>query len=210
MVDKKRKVAVASASVSLLVGTMIGSTPPGQAAQDWTVKTVTVPKDSHCTIPGRERELRKLGPANVRTGSPSADTTFRDFKLAVGRPEEVDKLGGAGVTASYLGGHAGRFVFVSFGEVASRGDLKLQYGTLTGRRWVTEKGIRVGSTLARIKERYGKQAWQVEDPPRKGIWWRLAGHCGHPLFDGEIDVIEARIVNGRVSAFYVWVGAAGD
>lgn len=210
MFDRKQKLAMIAGSASLLAGTMVGPIPVAHGAQDWTLRTTTVPRDSHCAIAGPERKLRKLGPVDVDTNSPAADTMFRDFKRVVGRPEEVDQIREGGLTASYLGGHAGRFAFVSFGDVERPGQLQLQYATLTGRRWVTGKGVRVGSTLTRIKQRYGNQAYKVPDPLRKGTWWRLAGHCGYPLVDGPVNVIEARITGGRVSALMVWIGAAGD
>lgn len=210
MIHRCRPLVVAAGSGALLAGALVGLAP-AQAAKDWKIRTAVVPDDSHCTIPGPDRVLRRLGPANVRFGTPGVDTTFRNFKRAVGRPAEVEDLRGVpGITASYGGGHAGEFAFVSFGNVERRGQLRLQYGTLTGKRWVTERGVRVGNKLTKIKKRYRSQAWKIANSPRPGNWWRLAGHCGYPLVDEEIPVIEARIKRGRVKSFFVWVGAAGD
>jgi hypothetical protein len=210
MFHRTRGLIVTAGSGALLAGAMAG-VAPAQAAKDWRLRTAVVPDDPNCAIPGPDRVLRKLGPVNVLAGSPGAQTKYRDFRRAVGRPKGVAKIpGGQGITASYPGGPAGTFAFISFGAVERRGQLQLQYATLTGRRWVTEKGVRVGNRLAKIKKRYRQQAWRIDGPQRPGNWWRLAGHCGHPLVTQEITVIEAKIKRGRVKAFYVWVGAAGD
>lgn len=209
MVHRNRRLIIMAGSGALLAGALVG-VAPAQGARDWKVRTAVVPDDWHCLVPGPDRVLRRLGPVNVRLGSSGVETKYRAFRREVGRPDKVDRIRGEGITASYRGAHAGRFSFITFGGVQRRGDLQLQYATLTGRRWVTERGIRVGNKLARIKKRYGAQAWRVRHPERPGNWWRLAGHCGYPLVDEEIEVIEAKIRRGRVVAFFVWVWAAGD
>jgi hypothetical protein len=73
-------------------------------------------------------------------------------------------------------------------------DAKHQRSTLTGRRWRTSAGLKIGDPLARLRQLYPK-AWR-EKP---GIWWlKTRSFAGLP-FPG----LEAKLVKGRVASFTV-------
>lgn len=182
---------------------------PAQSAADLVIRTKKVAKDSHCSFPGRARKLKQLGPADVRSWRPGADVTFGAFKAELGRPDRVRAVDPSHIVATWTGGRAAKLHFLSFGGETDRDDLVLQWGSLTGGRWVTSRGVDVGSTLAAVKDAYGREAWRVH-LGRPGTWWRIAGYCGYPLVDGEATALAVRFVGGKVRSFVAFVGAAGE
>lgn len=117
-----------------------------------------------------------------------------------------------------------RMEFGSYGPYPSGGNActarahaRLSRVFVSGRRWRTSRGLRIGDTQERLSELYpyanrvrGTDVdWAGADPARWRGWWLVVRvtHVGefHPY-----AAMLARIRGGRVSEFVVHVGAEGD
>ncbi len=68
------------------------------------------------------------------------------------------------------------------------------------RRWRTERGLRVGDSLARLRRLYPAAS-------RHGrSWWVVPGR----FIGYRIGIVSAIVSGGRVTALKVWIGGAGD
>ncbi len=210
-VKTRRSSATAIPAATAAALLMVSLTAAGPAkSDDWVLGTREGQKLPGCSFTGPARELVSLGPAKV--GPPKfRDATFRKFRKKIGPPAKATKTSPSTLRAKWRGRKAARLEFLSFGGTTVKGDLLLQYGQLTGRRWVTERGVRVGTPLAEVKRVYGPPARKLpSDSTRTGKWWRLTAFCSPFGSGGETGSIEARIKRGRVAALSIWVGAAGD
>jgi hypothetical protein len=72
-------------------------------------------------------------------------------------------------------------------------------------RWRTNEGLRIGDSEARLRDRYPNAA-------RHGsYWWLVTATTYIGCEDGcPYGVLRAKVVEGDVRAFMVWIGAAGD
>jgi hypothetical protein len=135
---------------------------------------------------------------------PSRDPTLRAAIRAYGRP--TDRRGG-GESCRVRWVRLGvRITFANFGGVDSctpRGG-RAQKAVVEGdRRWRTAKGLRLGNGIARLTRLY----------PRA-----RRGPRGFRLVEGVLpfgtpqrySVLGARVAGGRVAAFTLFIGAAGD
>lgn len=69
--------------------------------------------------------------------------------------------------------------------------------------WRTNRGLRVGSSLKRLKNLYPKARHH-----RRGEWWLITD--GLPYGEGPSPILYAQVTKKRVSSISVWVGGAGD
>ena len=195
-----------SISAFLVSGVILSSLAnPALAVKDWGITTEVGGGELDCNRPGPDRDLVAFGPAKLG-GKP----TFGRFKDALGKPDVVISRTQNHVDATWRGAHGAELTFLSYGSVANRNDLQLQDGYLTGRKWVTDQGLRVGNSRKQLKAAYEEEAWKQDDL-REGNWWRLAGRCirgGNEPAD--YPVLEAQLDERRVLRFQVNVGAAGE
>ncbi len=82
---------------------------------------------------------------------------------------------------------------------------KLQSAEIRGRAFQTQNGLRVGDTLARLRKLHPTAR-------RRGASWWLA--TAPDVFSdrpgARISIVRANVKDGRVSAFVLWIGAAGE
>lgn len=194
------------AAVALTVAAPMAMGPA--MAADWTVRTKKIAKDSHCDDPGSARELTMLGPADVSLSRGNTEVLFAGYASAVGRPDRQRLVDPSHLVATWKGRHAAKLNFLTFGGGTDRDLFALQYGKLTGKGWVTQRGIRVGNSLTQARNMYGREMWRTQDGP-KGTW-RIAGHCSYPIGEGDGPVLTVKIRDGRIVWIGVMVGAAGE
>jgi hypothetical protein len=83
---------------------------------------------------------------------------------------------------------------------------------VTGKRWKTSLGLRVGSSLAELRRTYPRAVRGRRDGwPRPNAWW-LVTRRAHCCADAPqtVPVLLAEVQQGRVVAFYFNVGAQGE
>jgi hypothetical protein len=149
--------------------------------------------------------VSKLGPVRVNTRTSNLSNAYRSF----GRPTSAT---GKGTVRRVRWETAGvSIVATTFGGCRRRtrcrtDELLVQTARVTGPRWQTMAGLRVGDPGARIAELYPKH-----DAPADGdgnvVLTTAYSEIGDP---GEIPIVTARVRGGVVAGFDVWVGAAGD
>ena len=76
---------------------------------------------------------------------------------------------------------------------------RAQSATVNGRAWRTQRGLRVGDSVSRMKALY-RQA-----RVRNGRWALQTA----PLFGLTVATLEANVVSGRVSRLRAYLGGAG-
>jgi hypothetical protein len=78
--------------------------------------------------------------------------------------------------------------------------------TVTGRTWRTAKGLRVGSTIARLRTLYPRARLHAGYAPWSG-WWLVTRHACAEVGGSPYPGLLARTRAGRVSALVVAVAA---
>jgi hypothetical protein len=78
-----------------------------------------------------------------------------------------------------------------------------QRAVVTGARWRTARGLRIGDSLARLRERYPGAVL------RNRVWW-LARAFSPIGTGGDYPVLAAVVRSGEVRALRLSIGAAGD
>ena len=74
--------------------------------------------------------------------------------------------------------------------------------TVTGTRWQTEKGLRIGDSVSRLRTRYPGAKLRARLGPQSG-WWLVVRHACREVGGQAFPGLLARTLSGRVSAFVV-------
>jgi hypothetical protein len=193
----RRRVVPAAASVG--VATLaVGVAAPSAQGQAPT------PKPPH-VIRTTDDHVSKLGPVRVNTRTSNLSNAYRSF----GRPSSVT---GKGTTRRVRWNAAGvSIVAATFGGCRRRtrcrtDELLVQAARVTGPRWQTMAGLRIGDPGIRISELYPQR-----DAPADGdgdvVLTTAYTEIGDPR---EIPIVTAQVRGGVIAGFVVWIGAAGD
>lgn len=193
LAPRGRGLAVAAALAGL------GVAAPSAAAQ-----AAPAPKPPHVVRTSSDGFVTKLGPVRVATRTASLSGAYRAF----GRPTSASgkgnvrrvrwKAAGVSIVAATFGGCRRR-------TCATR-ELKIQSARVTGPRWQTAAGLRVGEPAARIPELYDDAR-----VPADGTGTVVLQDAYSPIGDGgDIPIVTARVRGGVVIGFDVWVGGAGE
>jgi hypothetical protein len=136
---------------------------------------------------------------------PQRDATVAAARAAFGRPSST----GAGRNACPIAwrGIGIRILFANFGAGSACAPRlgSAQVAVVRGRRWSTAQGLRVGATPKRLREVYpgadrvGARSYRIVSARR------VFGES-----NGRYAVVSARLSDGRVSSFRLFVGAAGE
>ena len=195
----RRRIAPAAASVTLAV-LAVGVVAPSAQCQ----APAPTPKPPH-VIRTTDDYVSKLGPVRVNTRTSNLSNAYRAF----GRPSSVT---GKGTTRRVRWNAAGvSIVATTFGGCRRRtrcrtDELLVQAARVTGPRWQTMAGLRIGDPGTRISELYPQR-----DAPADGdgdvVLTTAYSEIGDP---GEIPIITAQVRGGLIAGFVVWIGAAGD
>jgi hypothetical protein len=101
-------------------------------------------------------------------------------------------------------------VGVTFGGCRRRtcrtNELLVQSARVTGLRWQTAAGLKVGDPATRIPELYPRKT-APSDGSGNVVLTTAYSQIGDP---GDIPIVTARVRGAVVTGFDVWVGAAGD
>ena len=81
---------------------------------------------------------------------------------------------------------------------------KLQSAEIRGPALQTQNGLRVGDTLARLRKLHPAAR------RRGGSWWLATAPNVFGTPGTRISIVRANIRDGKVSAFVLWIGAAGE
>ena len=182
-------VALTSTAIALLVlGVAVAES--GGASRSFTIRT----SDGYVT---------RIGTFKVRGTNQG---TLAQAIAAFGRPSEVDPSGD-GSDACYVTWRRLRIraTFANFGlaDACSPSGGLLQSATLRSRRFRTTRGVRVGTRSRTIPAKHHNAQF------RNGSWWIASAVL--PFGDQrETPTVRALVRNGQVSAFTLFIGAAGD
>ena len=148
--------------------------------------------------PGRYWAVTYLGGWHVRAHAEYGKAVF-----ALGEPSVVV---GSGVPCTAYWHHLGlRILFSSFGGATSCSDAKAQRAIVKGpvgrRVWRTQRGLRVGDSLARLGRLY--------PDARRKPGARVVVYQRDPVI-GDGSIITALIRNRRVASLQLWLGGAGE
>lgn len=172
-------------------------------------RVVAEKRPMRLVIRANRQGVLALGPYRVRS-SPSLRSAIRAFgdPSAVGR-----RWGRSGCRVSWpLIGLV--IQFASFGgyEACSPAYGRAQSVFIrgsNGRLWRTARGLRIGQSVGRLRRRHPSA-----EPHRPRLWWLVTGQTfiGPSCGGGPCPyaVLSASVRAGKVSAFRLWVGAAGD
>jgi hypothetical protein len=144
-------------------------------------------------IRSRAGVITSVGPLRPSDAGVSRLTTlFGRPTAAVGR--------GNGCTVRFSAAHI-TVTLANFGGGGTACDAgHAQSATLDGRAWRTQRGLRVGDGISRMKRLY-RQA-----RVRNGRWELLSA----PMFNTTVATLEAYVANGRVSRLRAYLGGAGE
>ena len=100
-----------------------------------------------------------------------------------------------------------RILFANFGAGSACAPRlgSAQVAVVSGRRWRTAQGLRIGETPGRLREVYpgadrvGARSYRI-----------VTGRNVFGSDDGPYAVVSARLSDGRISSFRLFVGAAGE
>ena len=175
------------------MGTMLGLISLGLAAGAMAAE-----------VPAQVVEVRTAGPERIGAWPVKADPTLGAALRALGAPTSRRRVGdGVGCHVRWQG--RGVFaIFANFGglDACSPRGGRAQKATLTGSSWRTARGLRAGASRAALQRLYPKAT------PREGRFWLVSAYS--PIEGGIAPVLAARMRDGRVSAFEVSIGAAGE
>jgi hypothetical protein len=85
---------------------------------------------------------------------------------------------------------------------------RFRRATMTGRRWRTAKGLRIGDSVARLRRLYPRATFRAERFYGRA-WWLVTRTSPFGLRD-DYPGLRATVRNGRVQAFVVEYAAGGD
>ena len=101
-----------------------------------------------------------------------------------------------------------RVLFTSFSSDPYCQHVRAQTGTISGaagrRHWQTDRGLRVGDSLAKLKQLYPHG---IKGPSG----WAIVYSRHSVIAEGSrLDVVIASVKANRVASFKLWIGGAGD
>jgi hypothetical protein len=101
-----------------------------------------------------------------------------------------------------------RVLFTSFGGDPYCQGALAQRGTISGaagrQHWQTARGLRVGDSFGKLKRLYPRA---IRGPDG----WAIVYSLHSVIAEGSrLDIVTAQIKLGRVLAFRLWIGGAGD
>lgn len=190
-------------AVGLLVAAL-GAAAAVTGAPAATAQTAPAPQPPHVIRLNDEGFVTRLGPVRVVARRPTLPNAYRAF----GRPSSERgkrtvryvgwRAAGVSITGVTLGGCR---------RTRCRTDeLFVQSALVTGPRWQTAEGLRVGDPTSRVAELY-----DVDVPAGDDSRDVVVADAYYPVGgDGDIPTVTARIRDGFVKGFDVWVGGAGD
>lgn len=101
-----------------------------------------------------------------------------------------------------------RIVFTSFSADPYCARVRAQTGTISGaagrQHWQTTRGLRVGDSLATLKQLYPHAI------KGRGGWAILYSRHSVVAEGSRLDIVTAQIKGNRISAFTLWIGGAGE
>ena len=206
-----RHIATGITAVSI-VGVGLSCAPIAANASDsWVIKTRVQKGPDACGDPGKQRSIRRLGPIAIPAKTNQYNyPKYADVRDAIGSPNKLRRPYESEATALWTGRKAARMTFVSFGGETALSYLPFQLADPTGKKWVTSRGIRVGSAVSKLRGAYGREAWELPATSYwPGEWWRLSGSCS-PITGEDDAAVAAKVRNNRVVKLRVWIGAAGE
>jgi len=140
----------------------------------------------------------------------STHSTFPAAVRALGAATTVHaKTSGNSCTGTGIWSPLGlRIVFTSFGGDPYCQGARAQTGTISGaagrRHWQTARGLRVGDSLAKLKQLYPRG---IKGPGG----WAIVYSLHSVIAEGSrLDIVTASIKANRVASFKLWIGGAGD
>jgi hypothetical protein len=145
---------------------------------------------------------------------PKRNPTLRAAIRALGQPSGKRGRGSEACTVRWS--DIGLVVlFANFGanDACSPGFGRVQSVVIKGskaRPWRTDRGLRLGDSLARLRLLYPATAYHSGGYYPQS-WWLVVGSS--PYGQGcpcPVPVLRAKLTRGRASSFRLWVGAAGD
>ena len=136
---------------------------------------------------------------------PQRDATVAAARAAFGRPSSRRDRGNLCPIAWRAIGV--RILFANFGGGSACAPRlgRAQVAVVSGRRWRTAQGLRIGATPGRLREVYpgadrvGARSYRI-----------VTGRSVIGSDDGPYAVVSARLSRGRISSFRLFVGAAGE
>ena len=140
----------------------------------------------------------------------STHSTFPAAVRALGPASEVHAhSSGTSCTGTGIWSGLGlRIVFTSFGGGSYCQSVRAQKGTISGvagrRHWRTARGLRVGDSLGKLKRLYPRAI------KGRGAWTIVYSLHAVIAEGSRLDIVTASVKAGRVSAFRLWFGGAGD
>lgn len=178
------------------------ATGPGSAPA--AAQAAPPPKPPHVVRTNADGFVTRLGPVRVATRTSNLSGAYRAF----GRPTSASgrgnvrrvrwKAAGVSIVAATFGG-------CRRSTCATR-ELRIQSARVTGPRWQTAAGLRVGEPATRIAALY-----DGAEGPEDGSGTVVLQDAYSPIGDGgEIPIVTARVRGGVVTGFDVWVGGAGE
>jgi hypothetical protein len=193
----RRATGVGALLTTLTAAAAVGGAPAA------TAQTAPAPKPPQVIRVTDEGFVSRLGPVRVVGRRPSLPNAYRAF----GRPSS--ERGKRNVR--YVGWRAAgvSITGATFGlcrrSRCRTDELYVQSARVTGPRWQTAEGLRVGDPAARLTELYDL------DVPGDGSGEVVVADAYYPVGgDGDIPTVTARIRDGVVKGFDVWVGGAGE
>jgi hypothetical protein len=193
----RRPVAVAAVASAAVLGGVVTALPAEARA--------SAEQSPHVLRTSKEGFVTHLGPVRVNARNATLANAYRAF----GRPSSSSgrgtvrrvrwKAAGVSIVATTLGGCRRR--------TRCRTD-ELYVGTarVSGPRWQTSAGLKVGDPVARITELYPDA-----EPPTDGSGGLVVQEAYYPYGDGGYaPTITAKVRAGVVSGFAVVVGAQGE
>lgn len=207
--------AVSILTAAIGASTLVGGAGAGAfASEDWVIKSRVENRSNTCGDPGKQRSVTRLGPIRITPEGRRSPTKYPNYSVvrrAIGLPDRLVRPNESEAIGIWTGRRAARMDFVTFGGPTDLKSLPFQYADLTGKKWVTSRGIRVGSTARKMKAAYGREAWRLpKNRVQPGNWWRLSGSCSALFTDQDDQQVTAKIRRNRIIKFRVWIGAAGE
>lgn len=184
------------AALALALGLLVAPAASAQAPP--------APKPPHVLQTGTDDYLTHLGPVRVNTRTSRLSGAYRAF----GRPSSAS--GKANVRRVRWKAAGVSILGVTFGgcrrKTCRTSELLIQSARVTGPRWQTEAGLRVGDPAARIAELYPEKT-APSDGSGDVVLQDAFSQIGEP---GDIPIVTALVRGNVVAGFDVWVGNAGD
>jgi hypothetical protein len=187
---------------------MLGATLATTALLAGGPGVIEVPDSGHIVRVGDFRPRQRLGELSFPGG---VRPIRRNAIRAYGRPDKRDASGCGNIWRR----HGLRLITADFsGGPPCTGSTPIQRIVITSPRWVTERGLRVGDSLDKVRELYPELRRFNDLYGRQRVWrydWALvleASPVGGP--PNVIDRLSAEIRGRKVRSFTVSPYGAGD